>query len=148
MQCFDSDLLDKDFQCTSATILYLPKLFEKDDIENLKYHLFKIVHYNIDDGVELNELSSDRLSEEYTFKFDVPVSPKGLLKDIASSKQLVDFDRIDKDFQCIFATARYLSDLLEIDPSIIILHGLYDNNLYSYDIDELKILYYFSNRMS
>ena len=81
-------------------------------------------------------------------KFLVHVSPKKSLEECTSTKQPPGVDFIDKDFQCTSMTARYLSDLVEIDPSIIVMHGLYDDSLYNYDIDELKILYSFNNRMS
>ena len=51
---FDLDLLDKDFQCTSATAP--SELCEKGDIATLKYHLFKSGHYNINNEMEFNEI--------------------------------------------------------------------------------------------
>ena len=145
-ESFDSDLLDKDFECTSATARF-SELCEKGDISTLKYHLFESGHYNMDNEMEFNEISSDMVREEYAFKSEVSISPRESLKKITSSEQPVDFDLIDKDFQCTSATARYLSDLVEIDPSIIIKHSLYDDSLYNYDIDELKVMYSFDNRM-
>ena len=141
---FDSDLLDKDFQCTSATARYLSELCEKGDIVTLKYHLHKSGHYNMDNETEFSEISSDTVS---VLKYEVSISSTESLKQSSLSEQPVDFDLIDKDFQCTSATARYLSDLVEIDPSIIVTHGLYEDSLYNYDIDELKVMYSFDNRM-
>ena len=140
-------LLDKDFQCTSTTALYLSELGEKGEITTLEYHLFEKGYNNSDVEKEFNEFTIDNVSEDYASKFKIPVGSRERLHENTSSKQLAEVDLIDKDFQCTSATARYLSDLVEIDPTIIAMHGLYDDSLYNYDIDELKILYSFNNRM-
>ena len=145
-ESFDSDLLDKDFECTSATARF-SELCEKGDIATLKYHLFESGHYNMDNEMEFNDIPSEMVREEYAFKSEVSISPRESLKKITYSEQPVDFNLIDKNFQCTSATARYLSDLVEIDPSIIIRHSLYDDSLYNYDIGELKVMYSFDNRM-
>ena len=147
-ETFHPVFLDEDFQCTSATALYLSELCEKGDTAALEYHLFENRYYNCDIEDEFNDLFVDELSEEYASKFKVSVSPRESVQEGISSKQLAEVDLIDKDFQCTSATARYLSDLAEIDPSIITMHGLYDESLYKYDIDELKTLYSFNNRIS
>ena len=53
---FDSYLLDKDFQCTSTTVLYLSELSEKDDLVNLKYDVFESGFCSSKRDMELNEL--------------------------------------------------------------------------------------------
>ena len=70
---FDSDLPDKDFQCTSTTALYLLELSEKDDIVNLKNDLFESGFYSSKRKMKLNELSGEKVSEVYTTKFEVSV---------------------------------------------------------------------------
>ena len=140
-------LFDKDFQCTSATALYLSEPREKGDIATLEYHLLQNGYYNHDIEEEINEVTIDNVSEDYILKCEIPVSPEESLQEDISPKQIAEVDLIDKDFQCTSATARYLSDLVEIDPSIIAMHGLCDESLYNYDIEELKILYSFNNRM-
>ena len=142
---FHSVLLDKDFQCTSATALYLSQL-EKGDIATLEY-LFKKGYYYSYAEEELNELAIDNVSEDHASKFKINVSPRESLQGNNSSKELAEVDLIDKDLQCTSTTARYLSDLVEIDPSIIAMHSLYNKSLYNYDIEELKTLYSFNNRL-
>ena len=121
---FHSVLLDKDFQCTSATALYLSQL-EKGDIATLEY-LFKKGYYYSYAEEELNELAIDNVSEDHASKFKINVSPRESLQGNNSSKELAEVDLIDKDLQCTSTTARYLSDLVEIDPSIIAMHSLHD----------------------
>ena len=118
---FHPVLLDKGFQYTSATALYLSELCEKRDIAALEYHLFE---YNGDVEDEFNKLFIRKMSEEYALKFEVFVSPREPVQECISSKQLAEVDLINKDFQCTSSTARYLSDLAEIDPSIIAMHAV------------------------
>ena len=124
-------LLDKDFQCTSVTALYLSELGENGDIATSEYYLFEKVYNNSDVEKEFNEFTVDNLSEDYASKLGIPVGLRESLQKNASSKQLAEVDLIDKDFQCTSATARYLSDLVEIDPSIIAMHGLYDDIVFT-----------------
>ena len=130
-ESFHPILFDKDFQFTSATAQYLSELCEKGDISALEYHLFENRYYNGDVEDEFNNLLIDKLSEGYASKFEFPVSLRELVQESISSKQLAEIDLIDKDFQYTSATARYLSDLVEIDPSIIAMHGLYDESLFT-----------------
>ena len=142
-------LLDKDFQCRSTTVLYLSELGENGDIATcIEHYLFEKVYNNSDVEKEFNEFTVENVSEDYPSKSEMPVGLRESLQENNSSTQLAEVDLIDKDFQCTSATARYLSDLVEIDPSIIAMDGLYDNSLYNYDIDELRILYSFNNCMS
>ena len=89
-----------------------------------------------------------RRVEDYDSKFQIPVSSRNLQGEYISSKQPTKVDLIDEDFQCASATAYCLSDLVEIDPSITVMHDLYNDSLFNYDIDELKMLYSVNNRMS
>ena len=120
----------------------LSELGENGDIATSEYYLFEKVYNNGDVEKEYNEFTVDNLSEDYASKLEILVGLRESLQKNTSSKQLAEVDLIDKDFQCTSATARYLSDLVEIDPSIIAMHGLYN-----YDIEELKILYSFNNCM-
>ena len=65
------------------------------------------------------------MSEVYDLKFEVSVSVGESLKEFKLWKRPNAFELIDKDFQCSSTTARYLSDLVEIDPSIVLKHGLF-----------------------
>ena len=144
-ESFHPVLLDKGFQYTSATAPYLSELWEKGDRAALEFHLFE---YNGDVGDEFNDLFYDKVSEEYASKFEVSVSPREPVQEGISSEQLAEVDLINKDFQCSSSTVCHLSDLAEIDPGIIAMHGLFDESLYKHDIDELKTLYSFNNRIS
>ena len=134
-ESFHSVLFDKGFQCTSETARYLSELCEEGDTSILKFYLFEKGYYISDAEVESTELLMDKVKEDWDLKFQVPVSPKESLEECTSTKQPPEVNLIDKDFQCTSTTARYLSDLAEIDPSIIVMHGLYDDSLYNYDID-------------
>ena len=65
------------------------------------------------------------MSEVYDLKFEVSVSVGESLKELKLWKRPNAFELIYKDFQCSSTTARYLSDLVEIDPSIVLKHGLF-----------------------
>ena len=65
------------------------------------------------------------MSEVYDLKFEVSVSLGESLKEFKLPKRLTAFELTDKDFQCSSTTARYLPDVVEIDPSIVLKHGLF-----------------------
>ena len=146
-ESFHRVLLLTDFQYTLATALCLLELGKKGDIATLEYYLFEKGYNNSAVEKEINEFMVDTMNEDYASKSEIPVGSGESLHKNTSSKHLSEVDLIDKDFQCTSATARYLSDLVEINPSIIAMQVLYDDSLYNYNIDKLKIFYSFNNRM-
>ena len=111
-----------------ATVCIFQRLVKKADKVNLKYDLFESGFYRSKREIELNELSAE-----------VFVSQGESLKECTPSKRLTAFELNEKDFQCSSAIARYLSDLVEIHLSFILKHGLHDDSLYNYRVNELRI---------
>ena len=89
-------LLDKSFQCTSATALYLWEIGEKGDVGTLEYHLFGKGYNNSDVEKEFNEFTIDDVSENYASKSEIPVGSRKLLRENTSSKQLAEVNLIDR----------------------------------------------------